>query len=299
MARDHFEKHSYQKGKIDWNFNILFDDQPQVAQMAQKYAKLLDHPGLYPPIPPQWLHATVLRIGTTDEYSEVEIMQMADKLESKLASLSLPEFLLGPWWIWSGNPVLHITPEGPLAELFKLTLSMVEEVVGENRTPKYVKAYPGLSRLLSQIGKKHISLAVFTSGTPHHVVRNFGIALEELKQTDLYTNKKLSDIEKLRMFEESMQEYYHIPRITFVTCDDVSANKPDPESILIALDRLGLDKEEVLLLGDHNVDIQAGINAGVPYRIGVSHGFDDQRTLLDAGASQVISSLELLSNLLK
>ena len=172
MALEHFEKHSYQKGKVDWNFNILFDDQPQIVQIAKEYAKLLTHPVLYPSIPTQWLHATVLLVGTTDEYSEAEMLQVAEKLTPELAKLSLHEFLLGPWWIWSGNPVLHITPEGPLVELFNLTLSTVKEVVGEKRTPKpsrfiphitlaYSPTYDGEKEVHSQLSTKHIKPVKF------------------------------------------------------------------------------------------------------------------------------------------
>lgn len=73
MSTDHFQKHNYQAGKVDWNFNLIFDDQPQVAAMVSQYAKPLDQPGLYPPVPAKWLHATILRVGTTDEYTKAEM----------------------------------------------------------------------------------------------------------------------------------------------------------------------------------------------------------------------------------
>lgn len=53
--------------------------------------------------------------------------------------------------------------------------------------PDYVKAFPGLSELLKWMGENQVRLAVFTSGTPHHVVRNFGVALPELGLTTLFT----------------------------------------------------------------------------------------------------------------
>jgi beta-phosphoglucomutase-like phosphatase (HAD superfamily) len=164
--------------------------------------------------------------------------------------------------------------------------------------PEYVKAYPGLSNLLSYLGKEGISFAVFTSGTPHHVVRNFGISLPELEKTSLYLDKNYSDLEKLRIFEKSMEQHFGIPKVTFVTCDDISAGKPDPEGILLALDRLQILKDEALVLGDHWVDMQAGVNANIGVRIGVSHGFDDITGLEKAGATQVISSLDSLMVLL-
>lgn len=46
--------------------------------------------------------------------------------------------------------------------------------------PEFVKPYEGLWPLLHHLGEKGIMLAIFTSGTPHQVARNFGVALPEL-----------------------------------------------------------------------------------------------------------------------
>ncbi len=45
--------------------------------------------------------------------------------------------------------------------------------------------------------------------------------------------------------------------------DHVSATKPDPESILLACDRLGADPERTVYIGDHLRDMQAAKNADV------------------------------------
>lgn len=45
--------------------------------------------------------------------------------------------------------------------------------------------------------------------------------------------------------------------------DDVSKTKPDPEPILLALERLGLAPEEAIMIGDNYHDIVGGQNAGV------------------------------------
>lgn len=142
MAEDHFIKHPHPPGEEDWNFNVVFNDQPQVAEMVAKYAKLLDHRGLYPPIPGEWLHATILRVGTTDEYTEAEMMQVAQALEPKLAAMKLPEFQLGLWWMWGGTPVLHIAPEDPLETVFDLIMAEIKKVVGGARMPRPTRFIP-------------------------------------------------------------------------------------------------------------------------------------------------------------
>ena len=45
--------------------------------------------------------------------------------------------------------------------------------------------------------------------------------------------------------------------------DDVSKTKPDPEPILLALERLGVEPEEAMMIGDNYHDIVGGQNAGV------------------------------------
>ncbi len=45
--------------------------------------------------------------------------------------------------------------------------------------------------------------------------------------------------------------------------DDVTKAKPDPEPILLALDRLGATADEALMIGDNYHDIEGGKNAGV------------------------------------
>ncbi|WP_102694105.1 pyrophosphatase PpaX [Rummeliibacillus pycnus] len=48
-----------------------------------------------------------------------------------------------------------------------------------------------------------------------------------------------------------------------VSMDDVKNVKPDPEPILLALKKLHLEKENVLMIGDNSHDIIGGQNAGV------------------------------------
>lgn len=45
--------------------------------------------------------------------------------------------------------------------------------------------------------------------------------------------------------------------------DDVKNVKPDPEPVLLALDRLGIAKEDAIMIGDNSHDIEAGHRAGV------------------------------------
>ena len=168
--------------------------------------------------------------------------------------------------------------------------------VQDKLAPEFVKPYEGLSRFLNRIGETGIKLAIFTSGTPHHVVRNFGVALPELGLTELYKDTGTGDVQKLRLFESQVKQHFAITEFTVVTCDDVSTHKPDPASLIMAMDRLNVQPDRSAVLGDHIVDIKAGVNAHVLERIGITHGFNGDRLLLDAGATRVVHSLDELTN---
>jgi pyrophosphatase PpaX len=56
-----------------------------------------------------------------------------------------------------------------------------------------------------------------------------------------------------------------------VTCDDTAAHKPDPEPILLALERLGVRPEDAAYVGDSPFDVGAARAAGV-FAVAVSWG---------------------------
>ncbi len=60
--------------------------------------------------------------------------------------------------------------------------------------------------------------------------------------------------------------------------DDVKNVKPDPEPVLFALERLGVSKEEAIMIGDNSHDIEAGHNAGVK-AAGVAWAFKGEEYL--------------------
>jgi HAD superfamily hydrolase (TIGR01509 family) len=79
--------------------------------------------------------------------------------------------------------------------------------------------------------------------------------------------------------------------------DDVRRIKPDPEGLLLALARLGLEPGQVLNVGDTPLDVRAGIAAGVE-TVGVLTGAGTEAQLRDAGAREVLRSLADLPDFL-
>jgi 2'-5' RNA ligase len=133
VAFDHFEKEHHQAKRADWNFNILFDGQPAVTDMAREYREAIRHPSLYDPIPPKWLHATIFRVGLVDDYTEHEMLAVAARLEPLLKELRLPEFCFDSWWLWGGNVVLHISPDDKFTQIYDQVIAALNAVVGQER----------------------------------------------------------------------------------------------------------------------------------------------------------------------
>ena len=62
-----------------------------------------------------------------------------------------------------------------------------------------------------------------------------------------------------------MRAFGHLPAPGAVICpDDVTKRKPDPEPVLLACSQIGCDPKEAVYVGDHERDIRAGRNAGMP-----------------------------------
>lgn len=137
MSIDHFEKRQLLPGQIDWNFNLTFAGNSDVARMVNEYAPILTHPELlHKPVPPQWLHATVLRLGTTEQITESEALAVAAKVQEAVVNLELPEFRFDSWWLLFGNIVFHISPDDEFTKLYDIVTTALAEVVGKERASK-------------------------------------------------------------------------------------------------------------------------------------------------------------------
>ena len=75
--------------------------------------------------------------------------------------------------------------------------------------------------------------------------------------------------------------------------------KPDPTTVIETLNYFKCKKEEAVYIGDSDVDMFTGKNAGL-FSIGVAWGFRGARELSAAGANKIVyTSEELLSEIIK
>ncbi len=162
--------------------------------------------------------------------------------------------------------------------------------VQDRLAPLYVHPFFGLTELLTWCGRNGIKFGIFTSGNRRRIIRNFGVSLPVLGFTELFRADELAIGERFEAFKTRLKAVYGIPQIAISTCEDVQKTKPDPEGILKIMQKLGVRPEEVLVMGDHPLDMLAAQNANLE-PTGISHGFGTPAELKEAGAVRVVRDL--------
>jgi phosphoglycolate phosphatase-like HAD superfamily hydrolase len=161
----------------------------------------------------------------------------------------------------------------------------------------YVHPFHGLTELFTWLGHSETSFGIFTSGNRRMIIRNFGVSLPVMGYTELFKADDIAVNERLEAFIARAKAVYGISDLAVVTCEDVTKTKPDPEGILKLMDTLHVRPHEVVVLGDHAVDMRAASAAGLP-GIGISHGFGTPAELKEAGALCVIDDLASLPKII-
>lgn len=129
----------------------------------------------------------------------------------------------------------------PLKETF--------EAIDPERTNELLESYFSVNHTL------HDDLAEEFDGVSE--------TLNQLKAAGLklavVSTKKRDSLEKGLKLLKTKEEIFD----AIIAGDDTKHAKPDPEPILLALEQLGVPKEEALMIGDNYHDIVGGQNAGV------------------------------------
>jgi len=103
------------------------------------------------------------------------------------------------------------------------------------------------------------------------------------------------EITTLRFVEQFKLQGYFGSLVTSQTCEHT---KPFPHPILKAAERMRVQAENCLMIGDTTVDILAGKAAGAQ-TVGVLCGFGTEKELRKAGADLIVKDLKELIDLLK
>ncbi len=100
-------------------------------------------------------------------------------------------------------------------------------------TDELVKVFEGIPELLEALKEEGYRIAIVTSRTRESA------------------NRYLDMLGIGGYFED------------MVSCDDTHAHKPNPEPILLCLAKLGITKDEAIMIGDSPFDMKCANNAGV------------------------------------
>jgi 2'-5' RNA ligase len=196
MANDHFQTERWEADETDWHFLIRLSNQRQLRDIVERYAQVYHHAGLYPPIPFEWLHMTIARVGTIKNVTCDEMNKVVEILRPTLTQLKLPVFRLGPWWLWTGSVVLHVTPEEPVTRLFNEVMSALETVLGE-RTPSLPQFIPHVTLAYARTYHEELEVhkklsAQWIEPAPFHIT---ALSLVKERQTvPFYSWEVVTDI---------------------------------------------------------------------------------------------------------
>lgn len=160
----------------------------------------------------------------------------------------------------------RVTPKSYTLEEIKDVFTIYQAHYDQNSST-HTGPYPGILDLLKTLKKDNIKLAVCSNKFEHLV--------EEL-------NIKMF----LNLFDASIGEFKGIPI------------KPAPDMVFKALDILGLNKEEVLYVGDSEVDMDTASNALVK-SVGVTWGYRSESLLIEHNADYIIHHPNEILNIIK
>lgn len=110
-------------------------------------------------------------------------------------------------------------------------------------------------------------------------------------KTAVVSNKPDEAVKKLS------EEYFGGRMDYAVGAKDGRRCKPYPDMVDAALEALGETREGAVFIGDSEVDVQTGLNAGLPV-IAVSWGFRSRKTIAEAGATVIADDAAALAKLL-
>ncbi len=194
---------------------------------------------------------------------------LKDAVNAALSHFALPERSLEEVQAFVGNGIrslmLQAVPEGEKHLQFEEIFSYFKAYYREHCCVK-TKPYEGIIELMKELRGRDIKIAI--------VSNKFDAGVKLLNDTFF---KKYTEV--------AMGENPQVPR------------KPDPASVNMVLDILGVEPEHALYVGDSDVDIVTAHNADMRC-ISVTWGFRDETFLLEHEAGILIDRpLELLEYL--
>ncbi len=164
-----------------------------------------------------------------------------------------------------GKLVYRSVPEGTDTQTAEKCLEFFKEYYKSNSCVE-TKPYDGIVELLEELKKRGIKTAVVTNKM-HEAAA-----------------------EIVELFFDGLID------ITIGQSENIPP-KPAPDSVFLALERLGVSKENAVYIGDSEVDCITAKNSGIPC-IGVTWGFRDRSVLEENGTEFIVDKAESIIELI-
>lgn len=126
---------------------------------------------------------------------------------------------------------------------------------------RMVKIFPGVKEVLTELKEKQIKLGIVTSKI------------------------RVTALRGLQLF--NLDSYFDI----IIAMEDTTIHKPNPEPVLLAMDRLGASAEHCLMVGDSPHDLVSAQKAGID-TAAVKWSNLPLQSLLEVGPTYVLDSMQ-------
>ena len=196
---------------------------------------------------------------------------LCNSVNYSLRTNNFPERSLAEVRTFVGNGIRLLiersVPEGTSKELIDKTFECFKTYYAVHCNDK-TKTYPGVMDMLKELKKNGYKIAVLSNKSQYAVT----------KLCDIYFNNLLDDA---------------------VGARENVAKKPSPDALYICAENNNINLNNVIYVGDSDVDVATANNAGVR-GIAVTWGFRSRELLIKCGAENLADNTdELLQILLK
>ena len=196
---------------------------------------------------------------------------LCNSVNYSLRTNNFPERSLAEVRTFVGNGIRLLiersVPEGTSKELIDKTFECFKTYYAVHCNDK-TKTYPGVMDMLKELKKNGYKIAVLSNKAQYAVT----------KLCDIYFNNLLDDA---------------------VGARENVAKKPSPDALYICAENNNINLNNVIYVGDSDVDVATANNAGVK-GIAVTWGFRSRELLIKCGAENLADNTdELLQILLK
>ena len=126
---------------------------------------------------------------------------------------------------------------------------------------------------------------------------NVKSTLDNLKNQGFYMAIASS---KPKRILDKMVTYFNLEGFKYVlgTGESNFKHKPNPEVVNYIIDKLNVDKEDAVIIGDSKSDILTGKNAGID-TIAVTYGYDKIENLKEANPTYIIDDFKEILDIIK